>query len=282
MIIDWDLLQRRLPNDRRQYREGPEAPHIVIDGLLDGAWLASSRVVDAVHQLGHGGAVAEYNYFTTRSAATDGPEALPPAVRALIDELHSPRFISYLEELTGFRGLVADGALTNGGVHFMKPGGYLRLHRDEHIHPELTTLRRRLNLLLYLNEGWREDYGGHLELWSPDGARSLKRILPTCNRCVITSIEENVHGVPGGVRCPPGDLRKTLILWYYTNEGRAVDFEPVVFVSGPDDGPVQRLLIGAESQLFGLYHRVRRRYRTANRVALAVMRVIRYGKVPRG
>jgi len=280
--IDWKLLEQRLPDDARHYRTCTEAPHVVIDGFLSGAWLASSGLVDVVRRLGRSAAVTEYKYFNTRSAATDGPDELPPAVRELIDELHSPRFLAYLEALTGFRGIVADAALANGGVHFMKPGGYLRLHHDEYIHPERDTLRRRLNLLLYLNEGWREDYGGHLELWSADGARALEKILPTCNRCVITSIEENVHGVPDGVRCPDGDIRKTLILWYYKDEGRAVDFEPAVFVSRPDDGRVQRLLVEAESRLFGLYHRVRRRYRAANGVALRLMRAIRYGKLPRG
>jgi len=275
-------LQRRLPADRASYRAGPEAPHVVIDGFLDETWLASSGLLDAVRALGQSGALTEYNYFNTRSAATEGPDALPPAVAALVGELHSDRFLAHLEALTGFRGLVADGALTNGGVHFMKPGGYLRLHRDEYIHPERSTLRRRLNLLLYLNEGWREEYGGHLELWSADGARALERILPACNRCVITSIEHNVHGVPGGVRCPDGDMRKALILWYYTDEGHAVDFEPAVFVSAPGDGPVRRLLVGAESRLFGLYHRARRRYRAVDGAARALMRAVGYGKLPRG
>ena len=125
VIIDWEALERRLPADRLRYRAGPEAPHVVLDGFLDGPWLASSALVDAVRALGRSAAVTEYNYFNTRSAATDGPGALPPAVAAVVDELHSPRFLAYLEALTGFRGVVADAALANGGVHFMKPGGYL-------------------------------------------------------------------------------------------------------------------------------------------------------------
>ncbi len=280
-ILDWARLERRLADDRADYRARGEAPHVVIDGFLDGSWMTSTALVETVRALGRSRAVTEYSYYNTRSAATEGHAALPPAVRALIDELHSARFIAHLEALTGIDGLVADEALTNGGVHFMKPGGYLRLHRDEFIHPDRPTLRRRLNLLLYLNDAWEEAYGGHLELWSRDGSAQLHRILPIANRCVVTAIEENVHGVPGGVRCPEGDMRKTVILWYYTDEGRAVDFEPAVFVSRPDDGLAQKLLVDAESRLFGLYHRVRQRYRGAHRAALAVMQAVGYGRVDR-
>ena len=32
------------------------------------------------------------------------------------------------------------------------------------VHPQLS-LNRRINLLLYLNKSWNEEWGGHLELW---------------------------------------------------------------------------------------------------------------------
>lgn len=279
-ILDWARLERALPDARARFRAAPDAPHAVLDGLLRPAWLAESGLVASVRALGRSGAVTTFRSFNTRSAATEGADALPPPVAALIDELHGRRFLAYLEELTGLRGLVADRELANGGVHFMRPGGYLRLHRDEYVHPDRPTLRRRLNLLVYLNEGWRESYGGHLVLRSKDGARPVASILPVCNRCVITAIEDNVHGVPTPVRCPPDDQRKTVILWYYTDEGRAVDFEPAVFVPAPGDGALRGLLIDAESRLFGLYHGLRRRHRALHAAALAVMRRVGYGRVP--
>ena len=33
-------------------------------------------------------------------------------------------------------------------------------------HEELELLYRRLNLLLYLNKDWQEEFRGHLELWN--------------------------------------------------------------------------------------------------------------------
>ena len=56
--------------------------------------------------------------------------------------------------LTGVGGLVPDPHLHGGGQHQIRPGGKLAIHADFNRHPKLN-LDRRLNLLLYLNRGWR-------------------------------------------------------------------------------------------------------------------------------
>jgi Rps23 Pro-64 3,4-dihydroxylase Tpa1-like proline 4-hydroxylase len=40
----------------------------------------------------------------------------------------------------------------------------LRVHADFNKH-RIYDLDRRINLLLYLNDDWHDEYGGHLELW---------------------------------------------------------------------------------------------------------------------
>ena len=40
----------------------------------------------------------------------------------------------------------------------------LKIHSDFYLHQYLK-IDRRLNLLLYLNDDWKDEYGGHLELW---------------------------------------------------------------------------------------------------------------------
>ena len=86
-------------------------------------------------------------------------------------------------------------------------------------------LDRRLNLLLYLNKDWQEDYGGHFELWDRDMKNCVQKVLPVFNRVAIFSTTEHSwHGHPDPLNCPEDRSRKSLALYYYTN-GRPSDEE---------------------------------------------------------
>src|SRR5204862_3173325 len=98
---------------------------------------------------------------------------LPSKVRELIDFCYSEPFIEYLEELTGEQDLKADPYLEGGGIHCIAPGGFLKIHTDYNCHERLS-MYRRLNLLVYLNRGWQENWGGALELWDSDVRRCVK------------------------------------------------------------------------------------------------------------
>jgi hypothetical protein len=85
------------------------------------------------------------------------------------------------------------------------------------MHPTLN-LDRRINLLLYMNKDWKEEYGGHLELWDRTMSKRVHRVLPVFNRCVVFStLDWAFHGHPEPLTCPPGWTRKSVALYYYTN-----------------------------------------------------------------
>lgn len=137
--------------------------------------------------------------------------------RHFIWELNSQVFIAFLQMLTGIEGLVPDPHLLGGGLHQIERGGLLKIHADFNHHQQLG-LQRRLNLLIYLNRGWREEYGGHLELWDRNMQRCMKRILPVFNRAVLFSTTDFAfHGHPEPLACPEGWSRKSVAMYYYTN-----------------------------------------------------------------
>src|SRR5204862_7094734 len=81
----------------------------------------------------------------------------------------------------------------------------------------------RLNLLLYMNPDWREEYGGHLEIWDREMKRCEKRILPIANRCVIfNTLDDSYHGHPHPLTCPEGMSRCAIATYYYTVDRPAV------------------------------------------------------------
>jgi len=148
-------------------------------------------------------------YFYERST-------ISPAVRNFLNDMNSFELLLWLEALTGIDGLIPDPYFGGGGLHQIEPGGFLKVHADFNVHPKLK-LDRRLNMLIYVNKDWREEYGGHLELWDRDGKRCRKKILPMFNRTVIFSTTDtSFHGHPHPLTSPTGVTRKSVSLYYYT------------------------------------------------------------------
>jgi Rps23 Pro-64 3,4-dihydroxylase Tpa1-like proline 4-hydroxylase len=161
-----------------------------------------------------------------------------PFVRSLMWELNSLRFLQFLEKLTGIKPLLPDPLLRGGGLHQTKPGGLLQIHADFNKHP-IYGYDRRMNVLIYLNKDWKEEWGGQLELWTKDMSKCVRKVSPLAGRCVIfNTSSESWHGHPSPVACPPGNTRKSLALYYYTI-GRPVHEDrpahKVIWRFPPDD-----------------------------------------------
>jgi Rps23 Pro-64 3,4-dihydroxylase Tpa1-like proline 4-hydroxylase len=152
-----------------------------------------------------------------RKLASAGDTGMGHATRQLLAEFNSATFLDFLEQLTGIAGLVPDPYFEGGGLHQIVPGGHLNVHVDFNRHP-VTGLDRRLNVLLYLNRDWDDEWGGKLELWSPNMQRCERAIAPLFNRLVVFSTtEHSFHGHPHPLACPPDRSRRSLALYYYSN-----------------------------------------------------------------
>ncbi len=140
-------------------------------------------------------------------------------INAVIHLLNSHSFLDFLVELTGIPGLIGDPYQLGGGLHETRRGGHLSIHADFNLHNKLK-LKRRLNLILFLNRDWEEAYGGHLELWERDMSECRARVLPEMGRAVIFNTDaDSFHGHPEPLTCPEERTRRSLALYYYSIEG---------------------------------------------------------------
>lgn len=138
---------------------------------------------------------------------------MPEPLDRLLLELNSGEFISWLERLTGIRELLPDPHLQGGGLHSTPDGGYLVAHTDFH-QGQNRALYRRLNLLLYLNDGWLPENQGALELWDKAKDVVAREVLPALGRCVIFyTDDQSMHGFSKPVT---GRTRNSVALYYYT------------------------------------------------------------------
>ena len=134
--------------------------------------------------------------------------------------------MKWLEKLTGIPNLKADHSLEGGGLHQSKRGGFLNIHADFTIHPHKTNWQRRVNVLLYLNEDWKDEYGGFLELWSRDMKRMEQSISPIFNRCVIFNTDkDSFHGLPEPIKCPEEMTRKSSSVYEVEMQRRLAEQE---------------------------------------------------------
>jgi hypothetical protein len=133
-----------------------------------------------------------------------------------MNQLLSATFVSFIEKLTGISGLIVDPSHNGCGLHSTGRGGRLMIHTDVNRHPHSKKhLHQVLNFILYLNDDWKDDYNGHLELWTGD-RKPCKKILPIANRAVLFETgTRSFHGHPEPINCPEGRRRNSLAVYYY-------------------------------------------------------------------
>lgn len=176
-------------------------PHFVIENFI------SPETVAAINAEWPDDWRVEDGKFNKKWSRQNG---LPPAAKAVADAMD----IEALEVLTGIDGLFQDPDLFGAGLHCIPAGGFLKMHVDFNRHPK--GWARRVNVLIYLNQVWQDEWGGHLQLGM--GAEA-KRIAPIGGRCVIFETnDQSWHGHPEPLACPANIQRRSLALYYYINE----------------------------------------------------------------
>ena len=217
--VEFDKLDRIAEDQAAAYQSAEPFPHIVIDDF------ANPELLDRVANEVEASLTEQWvsmNDEYQRKFANANMRQMGPNTRALINFMNSQELLGFLERLTGIQGLVADWQLAGGGMHALRDGGFLNVHADFNYHGHLK-LDRRINLLLYLNKGWKAEWGGQLELWDQTMTHCRHSITPEFNRCVIfNTTDRSFHGNPNPVKTPDGRPRLSLAFYYYSN-GRPSD-----------------------------------------------------------
>lgn len=208
-----------------EYINANPFPNIVFENFFNPEFL--KQVLAEFPDLSERNAQHYENAFEKKWAGK-GESFFGSNTRLLMHFLNSEPFLHFLQKLTGIKEtLIGDPYFIGGGQHEIKRGGLLKVHVDFNKHP-LLQLDRRLNVLVYLNEEWPEQYGGHFELWSKDMQRCEKKILPVFNTLAIFSTTDtSYHGHPDPLPCPDDRSRKSLALYYYSNGRPKSEFQNV-------------------------------------------------------
>ncbi len=213
--INFSSLQKRLDEIRLDYQSKKPFHYTVFENFFN------QEVSDRIHD----------SYPTIQNGSWDGTTYIDQknkfqkttfengsVFNEVFKELNSPEFLKWLESVTGINNLLGDEELFGGGLHQSIKGAFLNVHVDYNIHPK-TKFHRRLNVLVYMNKNWKDEYEGNLELWhlSDNHKTLLQKIAPQFNRCVIFETNEiSFHGHPKPLKTPDGVNRKSIATYYYT------------------------------------------------------------------
>lgn len=191
-------------------------PHIVIDNFINDTYI--NILLNDMNDLTlnksyyYGSSSIEKNKFAFK-------ENFNLNLQELFTELNSSEFIDILEEKTGITGIIRNNLeLQGAGVHKVLNEGFLCMHTDfeGYSDSKYGLLDRRMNLLLYMNPEWKDNYGGDLCLYDNVKQEITKKITPILNRCVIFITPGNIHGHPCPLNIPSNIARQAITTYYYT------------------------------------------------------------------
>ena len=220
-----------------RFRDASPFRHVVIDDFLEASLaerlLAEFPAFDPARAIDENGAVGN-------KAVHEDLRALGPAFLAFDDLAQSANFLSLVSAITGIPRLLHDPLHVGGGTHENRDRQALDAHVDFNRHP-VTHHHRRLNLIVYLNHGWLDEWGGVLELHrDPRSADDeVVRVSPRFNRAVIfETTEHSWHGF-STIRLPEDQRdrsRRSVALYFYSEQRPAdelADTHSTIYVDRP-------------------------------------------------
>jgi len=205
-----------------QFQQSAPFEHVVIPNFFSADVLA--RLMAAFPPVEASIAAPAWKHYDNpieqKYALNDFTHPALSDVKGVFDGLQTDATVALMRRITGIHDLETDPHLHGAGLHAYPKGGKLDVHLDYSIHP-ISGKERRLNLIVYLNRDWKEEYGGHLQLWDAELETCTELILPTLNTAVLFRTSDiSYHGVPKPISCPEGMFRKSLAI-YYVSPARA-------------------------------------------------------------
>ena len=272
-LFPYSRWSAQLPSLTRQFRENKPYPHLHLREFLD-PYVAGEMAAEFPGL--ETAAWTRYQHQNENKVGLAKRSLFPPLLGEVVDELNSAEFVHWLSQVTGIPGLLADSTLEGGGLHQSGPGGFLNIHTDFSMHHYHKHWRRRVNLILYLNPNWQEQWGGAIELWDREVRQCVAKVPPFLNDALIFQTDDiSYHGFPVPLRCPAGESRKSLALYYYTlDPGARTSARSTNYRARPEDGPLKSALIWLDKEAVDLYSRAKARFGFSDEFASRILGVL--------
>ena len=242
-IADFVIERLLAEQDRIASNYAEHAPHyFVVDDLLPTG--IAKAIYDAFPLPA---TMMLRNTIRERKYVTSQMNRCSPLLEEAVFAWQDPRLVKLVSELTGLAGVEGDEQLYAGGISLMGRGHFLLPHLDNS-HDKEGRRYRVLNSLHYVSPGWKEEYGGNLELW-PEGPKGKPLALASLfNRLIVIATNRTSwHSV-----CPIlVDAPRTCVSNYYFSRRspEGADYFHITSFRGRPDQKLRDLLLRGDAVL---------------------------------
>ena len=176
-----------------------------------------------------------------------------PLLEEALFAFQDRRVLQQIERITGIGDLEPDPALYAGGISVMVNDQFLNPHIDNS-HDRNRERWRALNALYYVSPEWRDDNGGHLELWPAGVSGKPLTLHSRFNRLVMMATHsKSWHSVS---RIQGGGKRCCVSNYYFRRSAvRSTDRFHVTTFRGRPEQPVRDLVLRIEGAARGFIRR---------------------------
>ena len=224
------------PALREEFEAAEPFPLLVLDDFLDRDLAAA--LVDEFPRLDAMPKSRDYLFADKRELSS--VERAGPAGARWHRTVTSAEFAEFLASATGLEAVFVDPQHFGGGFHQSGDGGYLDMHVDFNVHPAHDDWLRVLNVLVYLNPGWDDTWGGDLLVKArPDD--EPRAIAPRFNRAVIMRTDAKTYHGFRRMTLPPGTTRRSIAAYAYQRVDAPVRKRTTGWV--PEGAPLAKRLV---------------------------------------
>lgn len=250
-MINFQYLEENREALRLNYLLAKPFSHLAIDNFCEEA-----KLLQAHSELPEIQTKSRDYVFAANKFEKSNISSISPLFQELYNDLISERFEKFLRFVSN-ETVFVDKAFHGGGIHQGKKNSFLDMHIDFNYHPLHKMWYRNMNLLLYLNKDWKDEYGGHLKLEDLRTGEK-KTIAVPFNRMVIQLTgKHTLHGYDK-TNFPDGMYRTSVAAYGYCIHQRQVEKQRTTDWHPADGNAVKKLAawvydpaVKVKNKLFG-------------------------------
>ncbi|MDQ6843221.1 MAG: 2OG-Fe(II) oxygenase [Bacteroidota bacterium] len=238
--FEGDILQRL----NHQFIHADPFSYVCIDGFLEYSIAASlSENFPSLSQMD-----ILYHGLNENKGEHSSFKSLHVNFKNLRDELASRNFVKNIEIISGINSLQTINDRYGAGLHQEGNGSFLDIHIAYNLHP-LERRQRRLNLIIFLNKNWQEEWGRLPGVLECHEYKCVTRIEPKFNRYVLFICNNiSYHGY-SHITCPASITRKSFYFYFFSKPEKKLIYHDTVFAPAPNDTFIHKYRVKAKEFL---------------------------------